>query len=405
MQWWKRNRDFLQDKVVPGIFYLGLTIELIIMLVEISSLAPLPEGQLFRVTFLLFAFKVAVTGRTRKEWLVLAITLVLAGAFYLYTGENILLRAVAFVAAMKGIKLVPALNYLFVVTLGGCIVMIGLSLLGVVGAVSLTQEFRQGMIETRYSLGLGHPNGLHCMFLMLLLLYMYIYRKRLSSVKFALIFIMNLGMFYLTDSKTAFAITTMAIVVTFIFYKSVKLQSANWIYIVGIIIFIGCIGLSIWAAEVSKDTVSNSILDMIDRFFSGRIRNLYWNTEAHAGALTSWKSFSIPGHFDYYFDMGWVRMFYWFGIIPGMVMTVMQVLLIAECRRHKDYMAMILIVMLAVYTIVEAHLVSVYLARAFPLFFYGAYGSAMLHVGSGETCYFWGIFKKGMRGAHPQEGE
>lgn len=384
----QQNIDKL-NKFRAGIYYLALTVELLVMLVEISALPPLPEGQLFRLTILLFAIKICITQYSGKEWLWLVASGLMGGAFYWHTGENILLHLVVFVAAMKGIALRPVLKYVFMVTLGGCLLLVTLAVLGVLGDVRLTQEFRQGIVETRFSLGLGHPNGLHCMFLMLLLLFMYLYRDGLSSWVLALLFGGNLLLFMLSGSKNGFGIAALAIIAALILKKGPKLQKSAGIYILGIVIFIGCIGISVWAAQSSESTFSNPLMEMIDRVFSGRIKNLYWNSGVHAGALVSWRLFSAPEHFSYYFDMGWVRMFYWFGILPGIFFAVMQVLLLGECGRKKDGMGMLMLVTLAVYTIMEAHIISVYPARNYLLLLFGAYGSDMLRAGGGRPVYFW----------------
>ena len=43
------------------------------------------------------------------------------------------------------------------------------------------------------------------------------------------------------------------------------------------------------------------------------------------------------------------------------------------CIRKKEYMAFVMMVSFAVYSIVEAHAVSVYLARNYVLFLFGMY--------------------------------
>ena len=62
--------------------------------------------------------------------------------------------------------------------------MVVLSVTGVYGAVSLTADFGRGeggqLYETRYVLGMGHPNALHCMLWMLAVLAVYSYADRLK---------------------------------------------------------------------------------------------------------------------------------------------------------------------------------------------------------------------------------
>ena len=98
---------------------------------------------------------------------------------YRATGENDIIRIVTFVAACRGIPLKQALKYTFYVTLAGCLAIVALSVTGIYGDISLTQAYgrapaettiyigEQEAAETRYTLGMGHPNALSCMFFML----------------------------------------------------------------------------------------------------------------------------------------------------------------------------------------------------------------------------------------------
>ena len=141
----------LKDGRLPWLFfYAGLTVELLVVLVEKSSYTNPIEGQFFRVTFLLFAMKLLLTDYTKKEWA--AILLLEAAAFVSYrvTGGNDLIRAVTFAAACKNIPLRQMLRYVFYVTLAGCVVIILLSVTGLYGDVSLTQVYgRSGGEEAR----------------------------------------------------------------------------------------------------------------------------------------------------------------------------------------------------------------------------------------------------------------
>ncbi len=378
-----------KEKIKSCLFYLGLSLELLIVLVDKSALSGLPEGQLFRLTFVLFALKVCLTRYSLKEWLWMAGFVALGGMVYLCTGENVILRIVVFVAAMKGIELKRVLKYVFWVTLAGSLLIVVLSFAGFLGTVSISQEFRTDVFETRYCFGMGHPNALHCMFLMLVLLFMYTYWERLNLAAAIGLFAANLILYYFTDSKTGGGMTAMAIIMAFILQKGVKLQKALWVYVLGMLLFAGCIGISVWAAQYTEQTWADPLLLKIYILFSGRMSNLYWGTEAHAGALVTWKLFSDPGHLAYYFDMGWVRMFYWYGIVPGIIFAIVHILLIRECYRKADYMGLMMIASLAMYTIVEAHIISDYIARNYILFLLGAYWSDMFRAGSEKEEYLW----------------
>ena len=142
----------LRDSRLPWfLFYAGLTLELLIVIVDKSNYINPIEGYLFRVTFLLFAMKLVLTGYDRKEWIAILVLEAIGFISYRVTGDNDIIRIVTFVAACKNIPLKQMLRYAFYVTLAGCTVIILLSVMGVYGEISLTQAYgHESAEETRY---------------------------------------------------------------------------------------------------------------------------------------------------------------------------------------------------------------------------------------------------------------
>ena len=91
-------------------FYAGLLLELLIVILDKSSWINPLEGQMFRVSFLLFACKLCVTKYSKKEWLAVLAAGVIAGLCYLSSDRDEAVRVVVFVASMKGIDHKKALR-------------------------------------------------------------------------------------------------------------------------------------------------------------------------------------------------------------------------------------------------------------------------------------------------------
>ena len=75
-------------------FYAGLLLELLIVILDKSSWINPLEGQMFRVSFLLFACKLCVTKYSKKEWLAVLAAGVIAGLCYLSSDRDEAVRAV-----------------------------------------------------------------------------------------------------------------------------------------------------------------------------------------------------------------------------------------------------------------------------------------------------------------------
>lgn len=371
----------LFSKVAIYSFYLAIIIEVLIVIVDKSALINPIEGRLFQLTFLLFFVKVCLTRYSWKEYLVLALFLGLGAASYFATGRNEIVRIVMFVGACKNVDMKQCLKLVFYLTMAGCLLIMGLSLLGIGGSPVLTQDYGRGSVESRYTLGLGHPNALQCMVWALTVLGMYLYYEKMKWYQYLLVFFANIVFFLLTQSKTAMLVTVYAILM-FAIAAFMKQKALIRLLSVGnILLCAGSVFLSVMAAKDAMYmweyytqgiyTEKAVFLSKLDKILTGRIASLF-ETINHEGTIQTWSLFSRPEN-TYFFDMGWVRLFYWYGMIPaGVMLFVLFIFLIYFYKKNK-FAEIVLITVFALYTIVEAHAVSVYLARNYVLFIIGMY--------------------------------
>lgn len=382
------------------LFYVGLTIELLIVMIDKSNYINPIEGRLFQITFVLFALKLLLTEYTKKEWCVIIALEAVAFVSYRVTGANEMIRIVTFVAACKDIPLKQMLRYTFYVTLIGCVAIVVLSLTGIYGEISLTQAYGRGGsetarftgevlgTETRYTLGMGHPNALFCMFLMLTALGTYVYFDRMKWYSYLFLMMLNVGVYALTDSRTGMIITTIFLVGACALTYCRFLRERAFTYLCGLLVFVLCIGFSVDAAASAQkvreaqynayfygdpgDDAHTLLMMKIDSFINGRIVSLT-NSENNDGAIETWSAFSEPNHRNYYFDMGFVKLFYRYGVIPGSLYIAALLALMWKLYKKKDACGLLLLATFTVYTVVEAHLISVYIGRNYLLMMMGHY--------------------------------
>lgn len=393
-------RNIRKGRLPWYLYYMGLTIELVIVIIDKSNFVNPIEGRLFQLTFLLFFLKMLLTDYSRRQWGVILFLELIAVISYRVTGANDLIRLVTFVAACKDIPLKQMMKYSFYVTLVGCAGIVLLSVTGIYGEISLTQAYgredmettlyigKEAMAETRYTLGMGHPNALSCMFLMLTVLGVYVYFEQMKWYLYLFLFMLNIGIHTLTGSKTSMLIITafFAGACMMTYFKS--LRKSFIAYAGGLLLFVLCIAFSVDAAVCAqrvrdaqwyeffvqdpRDNGHIVALARIDRLITGRIVSLAGTTNKE-GMIQTWSAFSEPKNMDYYFDMGWVKLFYRYGIIPGGICLAVLLALLWQIYRRRDACGLMVFVILSVYTVVEAHLVSVYLGRNFLLMMMGSY--------------------------------
>ena len=193
------------EKIAYGSFYLGVIIEVLMVIIDKSALINPIESRLFQLTFLLFLIKTCLTRYDKKEYAVIAAFLALGAISYFVTGRNDIVRIVMFLSACKDVDMQKCLKLVFYMTLTGCLIIMFLSFFGIGGGLALTQDYGRGSVETRYTLGMGHPNALQCMVWALTVLVLYLYGEKWKWYGYAAALAVNTGFFFLTDSKTSLA--------------------------------------------------------------------------------------------------------------------------------------------------------------------------------------------------------
>ncbi len=368
------------NKISHYSFWLALFIELTIVVVEKSEYIIQYEGLWFRLTFVLFGISLITTRHSLKEWAALCFFVLIGGISYSVTGKNEILRFVVFIWACLGKEMKKVLKFTFWYTALGCAVIMLLSITGIYGevfqtAVYRTQEaFTPGEMETRYCFGMGHPNAFHCMMLAITWLGIYCYHEKIKWYGYGLIGIAHIIVYLFTDSRTGLLMSAGSLFLI-LFLRYVKpLQKSRWVYALGIGGILGAVAFSVFMAKYS---VAHPFLAKIDVFLSQRILNLYYNTTNHEGMLNTWYLWSAPQN-SHFFDLGIVKIFYWYGIIPGVLYFLAQCRLIWCGWKKKDYMLLAVLVSITIYSIFEAHYVSDYLGRNYIFFFIGLYLTDML---------------------------
>lgn len=367
-------------------FYAGLFLELLLVIIDKSAYTNPLEGQLFRVTFLLFLGKVCCTRYSLKEWLWMLFFLIIAGICYLSSGRDEAVRLVIFCASFKKVSLNKSLKFTFYVTLAGCLLLVLLSVTGIFGNTYIIDDGDRGI---RYCFGLGHPNALYCMFWALVTLGIYLYWEKMKLWNYGLIMLAGILLFLLTDSRTGIMILLFTLSLSLLLAYGRKIRDIPFLYAAAVVIFIACVGLSVWFAcyEPYKGPFYP-----YDHYFTGRITSM--NTlEGGGGMLRNWRLFSRPENTKY-FDLGYIRLFYWYGIIPGAIYVILYGMLMWRCYKKKNYMGFMMVFSFALYTMVEAHFISVYLGRNYALFLLGSYIGDMLCFrkgtsGDGKEEYWW----------------
>ena len=265
--------------------------------------------------------------------------LIIAGTCYLFSGRDEAVRLVVFCASFKNVDLRKSLQLAFFFTLSGCLLLVLLALTGIFGQMYIVDAGDRGI---RYTFGLGHPNAFFCMFWVLVTLGIYLYWRKMKLWMYGLLLAAGLILFLPTDSRTGVLILVFTLAFSLFLTHSRKVRDSKWLYIAGILLFFACVGLSIWIAC----------------YISGRMRAFYpyavflpdvlqnvmripWRAAENTAQLAP---LSRPENIKY-FDMGYVRLFYWYGC-PRTLYVLLYAMLMWQCYKKKNYVGFMMVLSL-----------------------------------------------------------
>lgn len=354
-------------------FYIGLTIELLVLILEKSSYINPIESWMFRISFVFFVIKCICTKYTPRDWTFIAILGIVSIISYRINTKDELVRIAVFVVAMKDMDLKRTLKYVFWVSSIGMATLMLLSLLGVLGTIVDPGDgygFKAG--STRLCLGLGSANTLSIMVWALMSLGIYLYYEKMKWWHYALLLVLSGVVYVATLTRTSLVTMVLTIVVAFVMSSFKTLQRSKVLYTLGGVMIGAFVGFSVWSAKVSDwHEYMTPLQNKINNLLTGRVECLCMFND-NGGRIENWLLFS-DSKFENYFDMGYVRMFYWYGIIPTALMLIILLYMIYESYKGNDYMGLVMILVFSVFTLIEAHFVSVYIARNYLLFLAGTY--------------------------------
>ena len=386
-------------------FYGGFFIDLLVVILDKSDYINPYESWMFRIAFLLFVLKICLTRYTARElgWMIL---FGLVGVLcYFSSTRDEAVRIVVFCMALKGMDWKKVLKAAFWFTTAGVLLLVLLSVTGIYGNLYRIADYGRGDGELRYCLGLGHPNALSCMVFVLMVLGIALYHEKMRWWYYGLLAVLSILTYVLTVSRTTLLLMFMALAVSLIFRYIPSIMQKKWVYMASIAAFLLLVVLSVYAAYYGREIPPTpgrdypQILSVMDKFLNGRIQSSFifenengFTFESAGGVITNWSLFSAPEN-DKYFDTGYIRLFYWYGIIPGTIYVLMYTFCMWHTFRKKEPFYLMLLLMFAIYTMIEAHFISVYIGRNYMLVLMGAWWSEILHADKGKDAYWWQFYK------------
>lgn len=298
----------------------------------------------------------------KRELINLAIILGIGLMDFWIGGVTTVLFTAISLSCLKNIDINKIIKIMFWTRLIAFLLSIFLSITGVIddNILLFYREADRKFIE-RHSFGYSHPNLAHSSFAIILILWGYIYFRKINLVKLIILEIINFALYTFTLSRTGFLIITLYLIFIW-FAKNIKnfdkiiLKFNQWNFIIPCIIsFILAIGYG-----------RVDFINKLNIVLTGRIR--YMNL------LLQNYHFPIIGKEHYaniLFDNGYFDLLYTGGIFATIWFIVMQIKTNKILSKRKNVNEDVLLIFCLFYSIFESYYMSVLMNPS--LLFFGYY--------------------------------
>lgn len=351
------------------LFFIALAIYMIAKTIEISTIfndiswMPQLMKVLRYVSYGIIAIKLIYDSiYTEVEIVKILLIFILLGLVSLHIDSNVLFCSFFFIIAARNIDIRKLLLGALWIQL---ILTIMIAVASQIGLVSDWMYNIEG--RNRHSLGYIYPSYIASIFFYMILAYMYIRKEKLHLLETIMIGVLNCIIFVLTDSKTSFVLTFLAIVVFFVlkYYKKElknnlisKLLYSYSVFGIAIISIVTCI--------VYND--ENNFLVKINSFINNRLIMGHNALMEHGvslfGEKIRWIGFGGLGYTtsalkeEYNFvDCSYVKVLLDYGIIFFVIMLSGYALVSYRAIKEKDRFLCNCILFMCIYSIIEPRII------------------------------------------------
>ena len=301
--------------------------------------------------------KVATTRYSKKEFVWVALLLILALTNYQYSGNTRAIYNALMVCSLKDVDLKKVLKVSFYSIVFIILLLGTLAVFGITGIVSVTENFGRGDMssdfsaaETRFYMGYIHPNTwAHAMFTAMLLGVVAFWEK-IDWKGILVLALVNYLAYELAASRTSFICGCLLCLSVF-GAKYISKLWESWVTKIAILASVVAAWAIIFTARV--DFEDNLRWELIDwKLFTGRIVQAKAYLESCGLSMFGR---SIPDQLDngYILDMGYMRMLLENGIVIYVLMFVVTVGILIYALRQKRNDIVIVIACISLYGIYE----------------------------------------------------
>lgn len=292
--------------------------------------------------------------RKKELAIIMGITLPIVVATIL-SGSKQLLSAWMFIVAAKNSKLDKIIHTAYIILIIMIPMIVFLCLIGFIDDYTMT---RGNII--RYSLGFVHPNQLGLRIVQLVVCHCYLHRHRLGSLNYIIVSIAILFLVKVPNSKTAY-IVMIVLLCMLLLYNFVKNQSVVYMKIFEKSLFLGVLCFSVLSVLFSYlDIGRNYVLVRLDKWMSSRFSlcHIVWQLYGVSPLgqriyVTEVERESVGIKTRLWLDNAYVSVLLRYGVLVFLIFSIGYLCLVKYMIIQKEYILSVILVLYALYGIME----------------------------------------------------
>lgn len=308
---------------------------------------------------LVFAFLKLITTKWEKRELVISgILLMLGLLIFVKTRGTAVLLSIITICASKDLDLRKLFRYSFWLKFGMFIVITSLALANVIDRQTLVRIDSGSIHTVRHALGYGHPNATHYTLFVIYVLLLLAY-KNLKTWIFALLELYNIFIFWYTNSRTGFLMTSLLVLCAWAIKSQVicrMIESFGKPFCYSYLL----LAVISFAAPYYLNALTSFVKN--DRFntFLGRFQT--------GTAVLTTNTLTLFGNGSIDTDSGFVFIGFRYGLIALLMYLLAATVLLKKFLERKYYMEFAIVLLYGAYTMLESYSASVLMNVSLILF-------------------------------------
>lgn len=294
------------------------------------------------IAIIFAAFKLIATKWKKQELVVSGVLLILGLIVFMKTRDAAVLLTIMTICAAKDIDLRELFKYSFWLKFGMFFVRTSLALVNVIDRQVLVR-YDSGDIHTvRYALGYGQPNATHYTLFVIYVL-LFLSYKNLKTWMFVLLEIYNAFIFSYTNSRTGFLMTSLLILCVW----AIKSKAIYMIF-------------KSFGRPLCYSYLFLAVLSFATPYFINIIMKYaglgtFLSRFKTGAAILTTNTLTLFGSGNIRTDYGFVFIGFQYGLVILLIYILANTALMKKFFRQQYYIEFFIVLIYAIYTIVESY--------------------------------------------------